>query len=187
MNIKFQSLSQPKSKKRINRRIVRMLLALVLLLSGMLQTASAAPGDIERVSVDSSGVEGNSFSNTPSTSSDGRFIAFWSVASNLVSGDNNDTADVFVHDRQTGITSQVSVDSNGMQGNGTSAGSSISNDGRFVAFSSLASNLVSRDGNGWSDIFVNDRQTGTTTRISVDSSGVQGNNSSSNSSISGDG
>ncbi len=158
-----------------------------LLLLVPLQIASAAPGDIERVSVDSSGSEGNGASGRSSISSDGRFVAFESAASNLVSGDTNGTQDIFVHDRQTATTSRVSVSSSGIQGNNLSETPSISSDGRFVAFASHASNLVSGDNNGNQDIFVHDRQTGTTSRVSVDSSGSEGNNRSEFPSISSDG
>jgi len=132
-------------------------------------------GTTTRVSVDSAGTQGNSYSYTPSISADGRYVAFLSNASNLVAGDTNASWDIFVHDRQTGTTTRVSVDSTGTQGNGASAyHPSLSADGRFVAFLSEASNLVAGDTNGRSDIFVHDRQTGTTTRVSVDSAGTQG-------------
>ncbi len=101
-------------------------------------------------------------------------MAFLSSASNLVSGDTTFASDVFVHDRQTGAITRVSVDSSGVQGNNGSSDVSISADGRFVAFTSNASNLVSGDINDYSDVFVHDRQTGATTRVSVDSSGAQG-------------
>ena len=83
--------------------------------------------------------------------------------------------DVFVRDRQTGTTRRVSVGSGGVQGNGLSFGPAISADGRFVAFESDATNLVPGDTNDASDIFVRDRQTGTTRRVSVSSGGAQGN------------
>ena len=114
----------------------------------------------------------------PSISADGRFVAFESLASNLVPGDTNGVGDVFVHDRQTGTTERVSVSSAGTQGNGDSAVPSISADGRFVAFVSVASNLVPGDTNGRLDVFVHDRQTGTTERVSVSSAGTQGNGAS---------
>jgi Tol biopolymer transport system component len=141
-----------------------------------------------RVSVDSGGVQGNGYSSSPAISSDGRFVAFGSRASNLVPGDTNACGDVFVHDRQTGQTTRVSVDSGGIQGNQDLYGStSISTDGRFVAFGSHASNLVPGDTNGAADVFVHDRQTSQTTRVSVDSGGFQGIWDSSNPSISSDG
>ena len=140
-----------------------------------------------RVSVDSSGAEGNNSSKEPSISADGRVVAFWSVATNLVTGDTNGMYDVFIHDRQTGITERVSVDSLGAQASGQSYWPSISANGRFVAFESNASDLVPTDANGKIDVFVHDRQSGATTLASVDSSEVQGNDDSRYCSISGNG
>jgi Tol biopolymer transport system component len=120
----------------------------------------------------------------PAISQDGRVVAFQSTSSNLVSGDTNASTDVFVHDRFTGVTTRVSVSSAGVQGNGSSAQPAVSADGRFVAFASTASNLVSRDTNGNQDVFVHDRVSGTTTRASVSVSGEQADNSSSNPSLS---
>ncbi|MBI3597906.1 MAG: PD40 domain-containing protein [Nitrospirae bacterium] len=132
-------------------------------------------GIIERVSVSSTGLEGNDASNYPAISADGRYVSFSSKASNLVAGDTNGWFDVFVHDRESGETSRVSVNSAGSEGNGNSFPSAISADGRFIAFSSKANNLVSNDKNGTFDLFVHDRQTGATTRVSVDSLGTEGN------------
>ena len=140
-----------------------------------------------RVSVDSAAVQGNNSSFEPAISADGRFVAFYSHATNLVVGDTNNTVDIFVHDHQTGQTTRVSVESDGLQGNDGSVYPSISADGRFVAFESLATNMVAEDTNGVRDIFVHDRQTGETTRVSVDSDGLQGNNVSYSPSISSDG
>jgi Tol biopolymer transport system component len=137
--------------------------------------------------VDSAGVQGDGPSYFPSISSDGRYVAFESTASNLVPDDTNDTWDVFVHDRQTGQTTRVSVDSAGVQGDGPSYFPSISSDGRYVAFESLSTNLVPNDTNDMWDIFVHDRQTGQTSRVSVDSASVQGNSDSYLSSISSSG
>ena len=92
-------------------------------------------------------------SQRPSISADGRYVAFESDASNLVSGDTNYHPDIFVHDRQTGQTTRVSVASDGTQANGHSFDPSISADGRYVAFGSEADNLVSGD-TGRFDIFV---------------------------------
>ena len=127
----------------------------------------------ERVSVDSNGHEANSDSTEPIISQNGRYVAFTSLASNLVSGDTNNAYDVFVHDRSTGATTRVSVDSAGLQGNATSQSPTITPDGRYVAFGSAATNLVPNDTNGLSDIFVRDRVAGTTRRVSVDSRGNQ--------------
>src|SRR5439155_14873183 len=131
-----------------------------------------------RVSVDSSGGQGNSDSWANAISGDGRFVVFEAWASNLVPGDTNHTYDIFVHDQATGATERVSVDSLGQQADGESEDGWISADGRFVSFFSRATNLVSGDTNGSQDIFVRDRQAQTTERISVDSSGAQANGGS---------
>ncbi len=149
-------------------------------------------GTTERVSVASGGGTqgtGNSggFFAFPALSADGRLVAFQSDATNLVAGDTNGATDLFVHDRQTGTTERVSVASGGRQGNGFSAGPVLSADGRFVAFHSTATNLVAGDTNGATDVFVRDRQTGTTERVSVASGGTQGNGSSAGPVLSADG
>ncbi len=112
---------------------------------------------------------GNGGSLEPSISADGRFVAFQSVARDLVSGDTNNTTDVFVYDRQTGAVTRVSVSSGGTQGNDASYSAAISADGRYVAFRSAATTLEPGDTNNTDDIFVHDRQTGQTTRVSLDS------------------
>jgi hypothetical protein len=133
-----------------------------------------ASGVTTRASTDSSGVEGTSVSNTPSISNDGRYVAFESSASNLVSGDTNGYPDIFVKDMVSGDTTRVSTDSSGVQGDGLSDGPSIRGDGRYVAFRSSSSNLVPGDTNGYADVFVKDMVSGDTTRVSTDSSAVQG-------------
>ena len=105
----------------------------VLVLSG-----TAAGQVTSRVSVDSGGAQGNNNSIFPSISADGRYVAFESIASNLVGGDTNLKQDIFVHDRQSGTTERVCVDSSGAQGNGDSFFPSISAVGHYVAFESLA-------------------------------------------------
>jgi Tol biopolymer transport system component len=142
---------------------------------------------ITPISFDSAGNLGNSGSYNPSISADGRFVAFTSRASNIVPGDTNNTFDIFVRDRLTNTTTRVSVDSAGNQADRNSDGASISADGRFVAFNSDASNIVPGDTNSRFDIFLRDRLTNTTTRVSVDSAGNQGNRESYNPSISADG
>ena len=139
-----------------------------------------------RVSVASDGTQGNGHSSYPSISADGRFVVFWSEASNLVPDDTNGCGDVFVHDRETRGTTRVSVASDGTKGNGEAKRGAISVDGRFVVFSSEASNLVPDDTNGWPDVFVHNRETGGTTRVSVASNGTQGNGASWGGSISAD-
>jgi hypothetical protein len=144
-------------------------------------------GSTERVSVDSSGGEANGGSFAYAVSADGQVVAFQSDASNLVTHDTNAFQDVFVHDRSTGITERVSLSTSGHQGNSYSEKAYLSRDGRFVAFSSFASNLVHTDLNGVWDVFVHDRAAGTTERVSIDSSGTEGDLDSFVSSISADG
>jgi len=135
-------------------------------------------GTTSRASLDSSGAQANDFSSNPALSSDGRYVAFGSFATNLVAGDTNADSDVFVRDRQTGITTRVSLDSAGAQGNSNSLDPSISADGRYVAFTSYATNLVAGDTNSRGDVFVHDRQTAATVRASVSTAGAQGDQSS---------
>ena len=130
-------------------------------------------GATERVSVSTGGGEGNGPSELPSVSSDGRYVSFDSAATNLVAGDTNVAQDVFLRDRQSGTTERVSVGAGGAEANSNSFSSSVSSDGRYVAFSSYASNLVAGDTNGTMDVFVRDRQAGTTERVSVASGGAQ--------------
>ncbi len=139
------------------------------------------------VSVSSAGVQGNSGSFQPAISADGRYVAFASDASNLVSGDMNGYEDVFVRDRKLHRTSLVSVDSAGVQANNESFGPSICADGRYVTFVSDATNLVSGDTNGYTDVFVRDRKLHRTSLVSVSSTGVQGNKESYEPAISADG
>jgi hypothetical protein len=135
-------------------------------------------GTTTRISVDSTGAEANNFSFQPRISADGRFVVFESAASNLVPGDTNGAWDVFVRDLTANVTTRVSVDSFGVEGNGTSGAPSISADGRYVLFESTASNLVPGDTNGASDVFLHDNFTGVTSRVSVGDVGQQGNGDS---------
>ncbi len=158
------------------QRSVR-LLAVVLML---------ASGCVARVSVASDGSESNGSSLGASVSANGRFMAFVSYGSNLVPGDTNARPDIFVRDVFTGTTSRVSVSSTGEEANHESWQPSISDDGRYIAFRSLASNLVSGDTAGY-DAFVHDRLTSTTIRASVTPEGGQADGSSYGTSISADG
>ena len=138
----------------------------------------------------SAGEEANDqscFAGGPAISADGRFVAFVSLASNLVSDDTNGEYDVFVHDRETGVTERVNVSSSGGQAGRGGDSPSLSADGRFVAFRSRAGNLVEDDRNGAQDVFVRDLQTGVTERVSTSSSGQEGTKSSAEPSISADG
>ena len=105
----------------------------------------------------------------------GRYVAFHSGASNLIAHDTNKATDVFVRDRKTGATMRVSVSGSGEQANSGSFWPAISASGRFVVFSSYASNLVAGDTNNESDVFVRDRLARTTVRVSVRNSGEQMN------------
>jgi Tol biopolymer transport system component/acetyltransferase-like isoleucine patch superfamily enzyme len=144
-------------------------------------------GVTERISRHTDGTPGNDASVFPAISADGRYVAFSSGASNLVDGDDNTWADVFVHDRDTGVTERVSLHTDGTPGNGNSSSSAISADGRYVAFYSHASNLVDGDDNTWGDVFVHDRDTGVTERVSLHTDGTQGNDTSFDGAISADG
>jgi hypothetical protein len=145
-----------------------------------------ATDGVTRISVSSTGAQANGASGEPSISASGRYVAFVSAATNLVPGDTNAVADVFLHDRDAdgnGVfdeanavaTIRVSVSSTGAQANGPSAQPDLAPEGRFVAFASSASNLVEGDTNGTDDIFLHDRVSRQTERVSVVSGGGQSN------------
>jgi Tol biopolymer transport system component len=122
-------------------------------------------------------VPGDYISGIPAISGDGRYVAFYSRASNLVAGDVG-FSDAFVHDRETGVTRMVSVSSAGAQANYHSgldnlAVPSISYDGRYISFMTRASNLVPSDTNDAEDIFVRDQVTQTTFRATLKSDGSE--------------
>jgi hypothetical protein len=158
--------------------VYRSITSVVALGSALIAAAPAwAGGRTERVSVDSGGVPGDdiSFVGQNSMSWNGRFVAFASNSTNLVPDDKNGTTDVFVRDRRTGTTERVSRGLGGSESDGESGGTAmpISADGRIVVFASRATNLVPGDTNLSQDVFVYDRHTGRTERISVSSGGVQ--------------
>jgi hypothetical protein len=140
-----------------------------------------------RESVGSAGEQGNSDSFARGISTDGRWVLFDSWAGTLVPGDTNIKFDVFVRDRTTGVTTRESVSSTGIEGNDDSTASGISDDGRFVLFSSKAFTLVPGDTNVYSDVFLRDRSTSTTVRISVGPGGVQATAPSYSGALSSDG
>ncbi|MFZ1416317.1 MAG: hypothetical protein WAS73_17315 [Defluviicoccus sp.] len=146
-------------------------------------------GVVSRVSTAADGTQGNSNYNYnyPSLSADGRFVAFWSDASNLVPGDTNGTRDIFVKDLTTGILTRASTAADGTQGNGRNLDPSLSADGSKVAFWSTATNLVPGDTNGGDDIFVKDLTTGAVTLASTAADGTQGNDENHHPSLSADG
>ncbi len=141
-------------------------------------------GIIERVSVTYQGGQSNDYSFQPTTSADGRFIAFTSTATNLVQDDTNQRPDVFVYDRTNQSIERVSIASSGAQANRDSYASEISADGRYITFTSHATNLVPDDTNNSTDIFVRDRVAHTTIRASVSADGLQANTDSDESYIS---
>ena len=137
-----------------------------------------------RVSNGLNNANANGRSYNASISGDGRWVAYVSEATNLVAGDTNNSPDVFVFDTILGITERVSISSLGEQSHQIGANTrnwdfrpAISEDGRFVAFKSLASNLVQNDFNGAADIFVRDRLTARTSRVSISSEGAERNGS----------
>ena len=146
------------------------------------------PNSITRISVASDGSQLTSWgAGEASLSADGTRIAFSSPSSELVPFDTNMESDVFLHDTTTGLTTRISVTTEGYQANSGSSQPSISADGTRVAFRSWASNLVSGDTNGHEDIFVHDTTTGVTTRVSVHTDGTQGDRGMLSPTISGDG
>jgi Tol biopolymer transport system component len=141
----------------------------------------------ERVSVSAAGDQADAESWADAVSADGRFVLFDSHGSKLVPGDTNGQTDVFVRDRQTGETTRVDVASDGKQARFLpSHGTSISADGRYAVFTCEAGNLVPGDTNEATDVFVHDRQTGETNRVSVTPSGGQATGFSSEGVISAD-
>ncbi|MBI3928508.1 MAG: VCBS repeat-containing protein [Armatimonadetes bacterium] len=124
------------------------------------------PLDVARLSVDAVGAQANPGSRLPSITDDKRFVVFESDATNLVPGDTNGVADIFLHDRSTGAVTRVSVDSAGAEADGASSHPRISGDGSVVVFQSGATNLVAGDANGKTDIFAYVVATGQVARVS---------------------
>ena len=147
---------------------VTALLAPCLAGSGM--AAGGPPVRPELVSVSSHGGRSNGESVESRASADGRFVAFASYASNLVPRDTNGTSDIFVRDRVAGATRRVSVSDAGAQANDFSFDPDISADGRYVAFSSDATNLLDRRGPR-AQVYVRDLAAGRTIRVSVTTGG----------------
>ncbi len=143
-------------------------------------------GPMERVSVTSGGEQLTTQSRTPSISGDGRIVAFYSYANNLVSGDTNNLRDIFTIDRQTCVITRVSVATGGTQVLGDAYEPSMSEDGHYVVFTSTAA-YSPNDTNGVADIYLHDRQSATTTLVSASSSGQAGNGLSQAAAISADG
>jgi archaellum component FlaF (FlaF/FlaG flagellin family) len=157
-----------------------------LLVLGAAPPAMAAP-TTDLASLSSANVQGNNHSGSSAISKNGRFVAFDSLATNLIGADTNTTTDIFVRNRQSGKTTRASKRTNGAEANGQSFAPQISDSGRFVAFSSFATNLIGLDGNGVLDVFVHDRNSKKTTRVSTRSNGGEANSGSTLQGISGDG
>jgi len=136
---------------------------------------TVSDGAISRVSVSESAAEANGNSRAAYPSGDGSLVVFESDATNMVTSDTNSSADIFVRNIALETTSRVSVSSAGVEANGASSLPVISGDGKIVAFLSAASNLVTGDSNGVTDVFVRDIAKATTERISVSSAGSQAN------------
>jgi len=174
----------------VSRRLVTVLLvaAGLVLVPAAASTAVTAPvGATTRVSVATGGTQAAGESRDAAISANGRYVAFSSVASNLVAGDTNGMQDVFVRDRVTGVTTRASLAQGGAQANDVNASPAISADGRYVAFTSYASNLVEGDTNGTYEVFVRDRAAGVTSRVSVATDGAQADGLSVISGMSADG
>jgi Tol biopolymer transport system component len=144
-------------------------------------------GAVVRANTDANGNPTFGASGSPALSADGRYVAFWSDAGNLVPGGSNGLVHIFVKDLQTEAVVQASTDSAGNQGNGNSFSPSLSGDGRYVAFWSDAGNLVPGDTNNEDDVFVKDLWTGAVVRASTDAGGAQANRSSDSPALSADG
>ncbi|MDP9815034.1 TolB family protein [Spirilliplanes yamanashiensis] len=145
------------------------------------------PAGTSRVTIGYDGEEANGSSTFSAISGDGRVVAFQSNALNIVRGDLTRNSDVFVRDLATGVSSRVSVSSAGVPSRGSSSSVALSYDGRVVVFQSAASDLVPGDTNKVADIFVHDRETGATTRVSVATDGTEGNGPSTAPQVSADG
>ncbi|MBN1374198.1 PD40 domain-containing protein [Candidatus Dojkabacteria bacterium] len=128
---------------------------------------------IEMVSVSSSGTQSDSSSYGLDISDDGRYVIFRSDATTLVDNDTNGLTDLFLRDRVSGTTTRVNVSPLGEQSDAEVMYSSISGDGNFIVFSSAATNIVDDDFNGNSDVFLHNRVTGETQRISFDENGLE--------------
>jgi len=180
--------------RRSGNFVAWRLVAAVLIVGALPPAARAAVGgaggdrggpSLISLAVDGGQADGASF--TPAISADGRWVAFASAASTLVSGDTNGAEDVFVYDRVRRTTERVSLSSAGEPGDGDSYAPAISADGRYVAFTSAAANLVAGDTNHELDVFVRDRVARTTVLVSTGPHGELGDGPSVAPSISGDG
>jgi Tol biopolymer transport system component len=162
-------------------RAISLLVVLTVVAAGCAWTAR-----VNLAATGAQAVGGDSIA--PAMSADGRYIAYASVATNLVPGDTNGVSDIFRRDVVTGTTTRISVDGLGGQAlGGDSTAPAMSADGRYITYSSSATNLVAGDANGISDIFLHDTVSGSTTRLSVDTAGQGADGASTDPAISADG
>lgn len=179
-------------------RPARTLLAAVVAAGALFSAHVADAQPTEIVSLTATNGPTNNASDSPSISAGRRYVAFVSKANNIVAGDTNGRADIFVRDRTLGTTVRVSVSSNGGESDKDSAHPSISSDGRFVAFDSVSATLVANDGNGQKDVFLHDRDADgdgifdepgaiSTVRVSVDENGGERTRAATSPAVSGDG
>lgn len=161
----------------------------IILITVMVVLSTAMARTTKVVSANAAGEVGNNWSYFTKISTDGRYIVFDSMASNLVANDTNGVTDVFLYDQVTQVLERVSVASDGSEADGDSSLPVVSGDGRYVAFQSTATNLLGagNDTNGVSDIFVVDRTTGTVERVSLNVDGGEAAGPSFRPSISDDG
>jgi Tol biopolymer transport system component len=138
-------------------------------------------------SLSSAGLLSDGYDAFPTVSRNGRYVVWESNATNLVEGDTNAKFDIFVRDMQKGLTTRVSVATDGTEGDADSLNPSVSDNGRWIAFDSAATNLVAGDTNARQDCFLHDRKTGVTTRTSLDENGNQVSKNSVSPEISGNG
>lgn len=175
-------------KSKIFGSVVTAVISVLMVgLFNPLSTSATVPGNNAGIDVNTIGGSPSAGAGSPSISQDGRYVAFASQATNLVSPASNGQTQIFVRDRLNNSTTEVSVSSSGTEGNSYSRNPRISADGRFVVFESNASNLVSSDTNASLDVFIHDMSTGTTQLVSADSSGTQGNSTSQTPDVSADG
>ena len=167
----------------------KIILTILVLLFAFLicSSVSAANGTTKQINLNTSGGQPNGNVLNPVISPDGNYIVYSSDANNLVTNDTNGKSDIFVFNNYNNQTSRISVNSANGQSNGNSYNPSINSNGRYIAFDSVADNLVPLDTNRCSDIFIRDMWTGTITRIGFNSTVLQLNGNSYNPSISGDG
>jgi len=143
-------------------------------IAGQVYVYDVANDSLEKISVDSAGVEGNAYSNGVAISEDGRYVTFFSQATNLVAGDTNATDDVFLHDRTLNTTTRISTDATNTEVTGMSTGTvGISGDGTYVVFSSDSTGLVAGDTNAVNDVFIKNTSDNSVSRISERTGGTE--------------